>query len=63
MADITLAEVIKEINKKYSTDKFQVMSLGVSKIAERGTLSLGSPSLDFCLYNSFDFDLIGVLDK
>lgn len=52
MADITLAEVIKEINKKYSTDKFQVMSLGVSKIAERGTLSLGSPSLDFCLYNS-----------
>lgn len=49
---LTLTQVLKEINKKYSDDKMTVAQIGVEKLKKGGTLSLGSPSLDFCLYNS-----------
>jgi recombination protein RecA len=49
---LTLTQVLKEINKKYSDDKLTVAQIGVDKLKKCGTLSLGSPSLDFCLYNS-----------
>ena len=43
-------DILKSINKKYGD---QVMTLGVEDLTNYGTLSLGSPGLDFCLYNSF----------
>lgn len=43
-------DILKSINKKYG---HQVMTLGVEDLTNYGTLSLGSPGLDFCLYNSF----------
>lgn len=46
----TLSEILKEVNKKYG-DK--VISVGVEDLTSYGTLSLGSPGFDFCLYNSF----------
>lgn len=45
----SLDSIIKGLHKKYSKD---VMTVGVSDLRSYGTLSLGSPSLDFCLYNS-----------
>lgn len=56
MADITsLLEIAKQINKKYEKvgvdiKKTSVVQAGVLKVAERGKLSLGSPSLDFMVY-------------
>lgn len=46
----TVAEILKETAKKYG-DK--VISIGVEDLTGYGTLSLGSPGFDFCLYNSF----------
>lgn len=43
-------EVLRKVAKKYGDD---VMKLGVEDLTSYGTLSLGSPSLDYCLYNSF----------
>lgn len=45
----TSSQIIKELEKKYSGN---VVTIGVDDLRSYGTLSLGSPSLDFCLYNS-----------
>ena len=45
----TLDSIIKSIHKRYNEN---VMTVGVSDLRSYGTLSFGSPSLDFCLYNS-----------
>lgn len=47
---LSLNEVLRKVAKKYGDD---VMKMGVDDLTSYGTLSLGSPSLDFCLYNSF----------
>lgn len=53
MADLTtLSAVLKDINKKFSDSVNQVAQYGVPNLEEYGTLSLGSPSLDYCLYGS-----------
>ena len=49
MADLTLQEILKDIGKKYGKD---VAQIGVDELSMAGTLSLGSPSLDFCVYNN-----------
>ena len=46
----SVSDILKSINKKYG-DK--VMTVGVEDLTNYGTLSFGSPGLDFCLYNSF----------
>lgn len=48
--ELTLTDVLKSISKKFG-DK--VAKIGVDELQSGGTLSLGSPSFDFCLYNSF----------
>lgn len=48
-AELSLNDVMKSINKKFGN---QVAQFGVPKLETTGTLSLGSPSLDFCLYNN-----------
>jgi len=51
MADVlSLQEILKKINKAQGNT---VVSLGAKDLTAYGTLSLGSPGLDFCLYNSF----------
>ena len=47
---LSLQEILKKINKKQEND---VVTIGVEDLTAYGTLSLGSPGLDFCLYNSF----------
>lgn len=49
MADKTLNEVLKQINRKFEND---AATIGVEDLTGFGTLSLRSPSLDYCLYNS-----------
>ena len=49
---LSLTDVLKQINKKFGDDKNKVARFGVDELKTAGTLSLGSPSLDFCLYNS-----------
>ena len=46
----TLTEILKDIAKKQGAD---VISYDIEDLSEYGTLSLGSPGLDFCTYNSF----------
>ena len=46
----SVADILKEVNKKYND---QVMTVGVEDLTSYGTLSLGSPGFDFCLYNCF----------
>ena len=46
----TLSDVMKSINKKFGEN---IMKVGVDDLTEYGTLSIGSPGFDFCLYNSF----------
>ena len=46
----SVADILKEVNKKYND---QVLTVGVEDLTSYGTLSLGSPGFDFCLYNSF----------
>lgn len=46
----SVTDILKDINKKYND---QVMTVGVEDLTSYGTLSLGSPGFDFCLYNSF----------
>lgn len=50
MAEASLKEVLKKINKTYGEN---VARIGVKDLTKSGTLSLGSPGFDFCLYNSF----------
>ena len=51
MADVkSVNEILKEVSKKFGAD---VISIGVEDLTSYGTLSLGSPGFDFCLYNSF----------
>lgn len=51
MAEVKdLKSTLKSINKKFGDN---VMKVGVDDLTSYGTLSLGSPSFDFCLYNSF----------
>lgn len=50
MEQLTLTEILKGIGKKQGKD---VITVGVEDLTKYGTLSLGSPGLDFCLYNSF----------
>lgn len=45
-----LSDILKDVNKKFGQD---VMTVGVEDLTNYGTLSLGSPGFDFCLYNSF----------
>ena len=50
MADVkSLSSILKDVNKKYGDS---VMAVGVDDLRSFDTLSLGSPGLDFCLYNS-----------
>lgn len=44
-----LDEVVKSLGKKFGTG---VIQTGVPELQTGGLLSLGSPGLDFCLYNS-----------
>ena len=44
-----LNDILKQVNKKFNTIVAQV---GVPELRQKSTLSLGSPSLDFCLFNS-----------
>lgn len=46
----SLDSILKSINKKFGEN---VAKVGVDDLNAYGTLSLGSPSFDFCLYNSF----------
>ena len=45
-----LSDILKDVNKKFGDG---VITLGVEDLTSYGTLSLGSPGFDFCLYNSF----------
>ena len=47
MANDSLAEVMKKISKKYGDN---VVRVGAQDLTADGVLSLGSPSLDFCIY-------------
>lgn len=47
MANDSLAEVMKRISKKYGDN---VVRVGAQDLTVDGVLSLGSPSLDFCIY-------------
>ena len=51
----TLDEVLKSLNKKFNE---KVAYIGAPDITRRGTLSLGTPGLDYCLYNSLPRDRI-----
>ena len=48
--ELSLTEILKGIQKKQSKN---VVTMGVEDLTAYGTLSMGSPGLDFCLYNSF----------
>ena len=45
-----LSDILKDVNKKFGDG---VITVGVEDLTSYGTLSLGSPGFDFCLYNSF----------
>ena len=47
MSNDSLAEVMKKISKKYGDN---VVRVGAQDLTVDGVLSLGSPSLDFCIY-------------
>ena len=47
MANDSLVEVMKKISKKYGDN---VVRVGAQDLTVDGVLSLGSPSLDFCIY-------------
>ena len=53
----SLTEILRSINKKYGTQTEDgktspIATLGCSGIGKMGSLSLRSPSLDYCVYNS-----------
>lgn len=45
-----LNDILKDISKKQGKS---VISIGVEDLTNYGTLTIGSPGLDFCWYNSF----------
>ena len=45
----SVSDILKSINKKFGEN---IMTVGVEDLTNYGTLSLGSPGFDFCLYNS-----------
>lgn len=47
--ELTLTEILKNIQKKQTKN---AITVGVDDLTAYGTLSMGSPGLDFCLYNS-----------
>lgn len=47
---MAISEIMKKLEKKNGV---AVITSGVKAVASAGTLSLGSPSLDYCLFNSF----------
>ena len=47
---LSVNDILKDINKKYGDN---IMTMGVEDLTDYGTLSFGTPGLDFCLYNSF----------
>lgn len=47
---LSVNDILKDINKKYGDN---IMTIGVEDLTDYGTLSFGTPGLDFCLYNSF----------
>lgn len=47
MAELSLQDVLKKIKKEYGKEIVQV---GVDELTVDGVLSLGTPSVDFCLY-------------
>ena len=49
MTGESLKEILKKVNKNFGD---QIAKVGVEDLTLRGTLSLGSPGFDFCLYNS-----------
>lgn len=56
MANSSLQDILKNINKKYGTVRMDgttepVATLGVSEQKVQGTLSFRSPGLDYCVYN------------
>ena len=55
MADTNLKKEKKNITKSYGDN---VVKVGVEQIKEKGTLSLGTPSLDFITYNSIPKDAL-----
>ena len=46
---LSLADVMKNMQKKYGKD---VITTGVPALEAKGTISLGSPSLDYITYNA-----------
>ena len=50
MGEKSLSEILKRISRDRGEN---VLTTGVEDLTSYGTLSLGSPGLDFCLYNSF----------
>lgn len=49
IGELSLDEVLKNVNKKFG---IECAKIGVKDKTDGFTLSLGSPSLDFCMYNS-----------
>lgn len=54
----SLDQIFKEVNKKCSAvtrdgNTIPAMSVGRGEIGVSGTLSFGTPGLDYCIYNSF----------
>lgn len=47
MASLSLDEVLKNISKKYGDE---VVKREVEALESDGVLSLGSPTIDYCLY-------------
>ena len=47
--ELSLTEILKDIQKKQTKN---AITVGVDDLTAYGTLSMGSPGLDFCLYNS-----------
>ena len=45
--ELTLKSILKDVNSKFGES---TMLMGVPEMQARGTLSFGTPSLDYCLY-------------
>ena len=50
--NLSVAEITKLLNKKYGDELHKVAMTGVKKLDDSNTLSMGTPGLDYCLYNS-----------
>lgn len=52
MANLSFENLIKDLSKKYDAEGLGMFKIGVSNERFQDTISLGSPSLDFMLYNN-----------